>query len=155
MNSLVSSHLHYALPGWGPSLLQCHVTRIQWLQNRAVCLIYCLHKYDHITEYYNCLHWLKFPHLINFSSVCTMFHQCHSTRGIPLLPPIQFGNMNNYNTRTAPYFANTIRCNLTFMQRFFRHKTTHLWNFLPSDIKELHSFRDFHGCAKSYFLSTM
>ena len=151
MNSLVSSHLYYALPVWGPSLLQCHVTRIQQLQNRAVRLIYCLHKYNHIMEYYNRLHWLKFPHLINFNSVCTMFHQYHSTRGIPLLPPIQFGNMTNYNTRTASYFSNTIRCNLTFTQRFFQYKATHLWNSLPSDIKELHSFRDFHGCAKSHF----
>ena len=69
MNSLVSSHLYYALPVWGPSLLQCHVARIQQLQNRAVRLICRLHKYDHIMEYYNRLHWLKFPHLINFNSV--------------------------------------------------------------------------------------
>ena len=53
MNSLVSSHLYYALPVWDPSLLQFHITRIQQPQNCAVRLIYCLHKYNHITEYYN------------------------------------------------------------------------------------------------------
>ena len=52
MNSLVSSHLYYAFPVWGPFLLQCHVTRIQQLQNHAVRLMYRLHTYDHITEYY-------------------------------------------------------------------------------------------------------
>ena len=26
---------------------------------------------------------------------------------------------------------------------------------MPSDIKELHSFRDFHGCVKSHALSTI
>jgi len=160
MNSLVLSQLYYALPVWGPSLLQCHITRIQQLQNRAVRLIYRLHKYDHITEYYNRLRWLKFPQLIHFNSVCSVFqqyhqYQYHSSRGIPLLPPIQFGNQTCYNTRTAPYFANPIRCQLTFTQRFFRHKATNWWNSLPADLKELHSFGDFHDSAKSLFLSSM
>jgi len=79
---------------------------------RGVRLIYRLHKYDHITEYYNRLRWLKFPQLIHFNSVCSVFHQYqhHSSRGIPLLPPIQFGNQTCYNTRTAPYFANPVQC---------------------------------------------
>ena len=80
-------------------------------------LIYRLHKYDHITEYYNRLHWLKFPHLINFSSVCTMFISTTPQEGFHFF--LQFSlvaNMTNYNTRTAPYFANTIRYNLTFTQ---------------------------------------
>jgi len=110
MNSLVSSHLYYALPVWSPSLLQCHITRIQQLQTRTVRLIYRLHKYDHITEYYNRLRWLKFPQLLHFNSVCSVFHQYqHHLRGIPLLPPIQFGNQICYNTSTAPYFANPVQ----------------------------------------------
>jgi len=81
-----------------------------------------------------------------FNSVCSVFHQYqhHSSRGIPLLSPIQFGNQTCYNTRTAPYFTNSVRCQLTFTQRFFWHKATNWWNSLPADLKELHSFRDFY-----------
>ena len=42
-------------------------TRIQQLKKRAVRLIYRLHKYDHITEYYNRLRWLKFPQLVHLT----------------------------------------------------------------------------------------
>ena len=127
----------------GPFLAS--ITRIQQLQNRAVRLIYRLHKYDHITEYYYRLRWLKFPQLVHFNSVCSQY-QDHS-RGVPLLPPIQFGNQTCYNTRTAPYFANPVRCQLTYTQWFFRHKATNWWNSLPADLKELYSFRDFYDSA--------
>jgi len=131
-------------------------TRIQQLKNRAVCLIYRLHKYDHITEYYNRLCWLKFSQLVHFNSVCSVFHQYqHHSRGIPLLRPIQLGNQTCYNTRTAPYFANPVQCQLTFTQQFFQHKATNWWNSLPADLKELHSFRDFYDSVKSHFLSSM
>jgi len=53
MDSLVSSHLYYVLPVRGFPLFQCHVTRIQWLQNHAVRLIYRLQQYDHTTECYH------------------------------------------------------------------------------------------------------
>ena len=54
--------------------------------------------------------------MIDYYNV-TPRNQYHSTREILLLPPVQFGNMTNYKTRTVPYFANTIRCNLTLNLR--------------------------------------
>jgi len=60
LESLVMSHLNYALPVWGTSLTQQNISRIQLLQNQAVCLLCHLNKYDHITSSYNKLQWLKF-----------------------------------------------------------------------------------------------
>ena len=79
LESLVMSHLNYALPVWGTSLTQQNISRIQRLQNRAVRLLYHLNKYDHITSYYNRLQWLKFEQLVKFHTTCIMFHYFHSS----------------------------------------------------------------------------
>ena len=52
MDSLVLSHMQYALPVWGPSLYQHHLQRLQRLQNHAVRLIFSLNKFDHVSDYY-------------------------------------------------------------------------------------------------------
>ena len=45
LESLVMSHLIYALPVWGTSLTQQSISRIQRLHNRVVRLLYHLNKY--------------------------------------------------------------------------------------------------------------
>ena len=61
-----------------------------------------------------------------------MYNQFHQSKGIQLEPPISFGNNCQYNTRTPSYFANIVRCRLTFAQKFFRFKATQQWNSLPA-----------------------
>ena len=46
---LIFSGIDYALPVWGPPLNKSLVGRLQRLQNRAIHVIKCLRKYDHIT----------------------------------------------------------------------------------------------------------
>ena len=78
IESLVFSHLIYAVSVWGLPLKQHLMTRIEHLQNRAVHLLFHLPKFDHITEYYRQVGWLPFPDLIKYHSLCIMFYQFHS-----------------------------------------------------------------------------
>ena len=109
IESLVFSHFTYAVSVWGSSLKQHLVKRIKRLQNCAVHLLFHLHKFDHITEYYRHVGWLPFPELVKYHSLCIIFHQfyCYG-RGIPLEPLIQFGRLTAYHSRTKDYFSHPV-----------------------------------------------
>ena len=66
MESLVFSHLSYALPVWGPSLNQQLHQRLERSQNRAVRLCKNLSRFDHVSGHYRSLRWLPFQQLIQF-----------------------------------------------------------------------------------------
>ena len=76
-------------------------------QNRATRLLYHLHCSDHVTVHYRSAKWLPFSQLVKYHSVYIMFYQYHHDygRGIPLEPPIQFGKVSKYHTRTKENFA--------------------------------------------------
>ena len=138
MNSLVLSHMRYALPVWGPSLYQCNLQRLQSLQNYAVLLMFSLKKFDHVSNYYNV------DQLMQFLLVCMMFHQYHYSQSILLKPPIQFGSHTSPFTRTQPHFANLNQCRFQ-TQKFFRYTaTTHL----PLNLTQTKSFSEFYKAAK-------
>ena len=81
---------------------------LEHLQNRAVRLLFHLHKFDHITEYYQFVKWLPFS---------IMFHQfyCYG-KGIPLEPPIQFGWLTTIIPELRIFF---IPCEVSFVLRPF------------------------------------
>ena len=83
------------------------------MQNRAVCLVFSLKKYDHVSDHYKRLHWLPLDQFIKFRSVCSMYKQFHQGHSIPLEPPIQFGQSHSHHTRTSSSFAGIVRFNLT------------------------------------------
>ena len=67
MESLVFSHLSYALPVWGPSLNQRLFQRLEHSQNRVVRLCKNLSRFDHVSGHYRSLRWLPFfSSLFNF-----------------------------------------------------------------------------------------
>ena len=90
LDSLVLSHVYYALPVWGPSLSLQLSSRLKRMQSRAVCLAFSLKKYDHVSDYYKQLHWFPLDQLINFRSLCSMHKQFHQRLFLPLEPPIEF-----------------------------------------------------------------
>ena len=153
MDSLVMSHIQYALSVWGPSLTQNQLLRLQRLQNRAVRLVFSLNKYDHISEYYQKLRWLGVSRLIQFCLACVMYHQYNGARGIMFVPPMQFGNCTLYDTRTPPYYATLSRVRLSQTQKQVRYQGALVWNKLPSRLKELMSYTNFYGATYTYFIS--
>ena len=108
LDSLVLSHVYYALPVWGPSLSLQLSSRLKKLQNRAVCLAFSLKKYDQVSDYYKQLNWLPLDQFIKFRSICSMYKQFHQRCCIPLEPPIQFGQSHSHYTRTSSSFARIV-----------------------------------------------
>ena len=139
--SLVFSHLIYCLPVWGPSLPHCSFERIKRMQNRAVRLCRCLHKYDHVSHHYHSLNWLPFELLVQYRSLCAL-HRMFKYQRLPLDPPIVFGSTRSYHTRTFAIFAQLMRCRLSFAQKHFRYKSTMWWNALPEEMVMARDFSD-------------
>jgi len=119
MESLVFSHLSYALSVWGAWLNQQLRQHLECSQNRTVRLCKNLSRLDHVSGHYRSLRWLPFQHLIQFWSVGMMYHQYHHSRGIPLSPPIKFGHCQSVqDTRVFDHFANPERFCLRYSQSF-------------------------------------
>ena len=142
LDSLALSRINYALPVWGPAISKVAVSRLQRLQNRAVRITKSLRKYDHVSHHRKTLNWLSVASLIQYRSLCAMYHQCHPSHAVLLDPPIVFGPQHKHYTRCHQHFANLDRCRLSFTQNFFRYRASHWWNQLPDNIvsSTLHQF---------------
>ena len=138
VESLVLSHLNYALPVWGPSLAHDLLTRLVKMYNRAIRVIGGLKKFDHVSSFRRQLNWLSIDSLIQHRCNAVMYKYYTSDRNncILLNPPIQFGRQSIYSTRTRPYFAANHRFKLSFSQKFFRSKGVYWWNSLPHELLE-------------------
>ena len=90
VDSLVSSHLTYALCVWGPSHTQQQQQRLQRLQNRTIRFCTSSRKYESVWQYHHQLRWLPVSELIQYQSLCQMYCQFHSqqSRCISFNPPI-------------------------------------------------------------------
>ena len=153
INSLVISHLDYALPVWGPPLTQNQVDRLQRLQNWGIRIVYSLRKYDHVSKYRNNLSWLPIKNHIRYRCLCAMHHYHYSQDNvIPLDPPILFGSFHNHNTRHPTTYANTERCHLSSTQRYFRIQTIKWWNQLPNYLY-INNYQEFTSTLHHHLLT--
>ena len=62
IQSLVLSHLHYAMPVWRPSLSHDLQSRLEKMFNRAVRVVYGLRKFDHVSALRRNLNGFLFSH---------------------------------------------------------------------------------------------
>ena len=101
VDSIVLSHLNYALPVWGPPLSSDLINRLRRLHNRAVRVVFSLHKYDHVSSHHSRLGWLPLESTIQYRSLLAMHRQFVGDRCLLLNPPIQFGAQHQHHTRTG------------------------------------------------------
>ena len=107
MESLISSHIMYALPVWGPPLLNHQVGCLQLIQNRAVRVVFSLKKFDHVSVPCEQLGWPNILEEIEIRNLAAFHHHCFSRQCLQLQPPITFGRSHTYNTQCKDYFANS------------------------------------------------
>ena len=136
VESLVLSHLNYALPVWGPALAHDLLARLVKMHNRAIRVIDGLKKFDHVSSFRRQLNWLSVDSLIQHRCNILMYRYYNSEHNncILLNPPIQFGRQSIYLTRTRPYFAAIHRFKLSFSQKFFCSKGVYWWNTLSHEL---------------------
>ena len=149
IDSLVLSHINYALPAWGPMLVKGSLQRLQRLLNWGVSITAGLRKYDHISSHRARLRWLPVESQIEYRSLCAIHRQYSSHQCVPLDPPIVFGTQHSYSTRSLERFANIHCCRLTKTQRSFRYAAAMWWNKLSDDIAKS---RAFSGTVYRYLL---
>ena len=107
IDSLVFSHFVYGLPVWGPSLSVNLLRRITRLHNRGVRMTSGLRKYDHVSHHRLVIGWLPVRSVIQHRrSLVAMYKQYRSDHCLLLDPPIEFGRLSSYYTRTPASFAN-------------------------------------------------
>ena len=68
IDSLVVSHLVYALPVLGTMLTLAHQQRLQWLHNWGVStgIAASLQKFDHVSHHRRKFYWLSIPSLVRY-----------------------------------------------------------------------------------------
>ena len=124
VESLVLSHLNYALPVWGPALAHDLLARLVKMYNCGIRVIGGLKKFGHVSSFGRQLNWLSVDSLIQHRCNVLMYRYYNSERNncILLNTPIQFGHQSIHSTRTRPYFA-AIQCFwLSFLQKYFCSK---------------------------------
>ena len=78
IDSLIASHLVYALHVWGPSLSVGLLHRITRLHNHGVRMIFGLRKYDHVSQHRFTLGWLPVDLVTRHHSLIAMYKQYKS-----------------------------------------------------------------------------
>ena len=123
VQSLVLSHLHYAVPVWGPSLSQDSKSRVEKLVlfNRAVGVVYRLRKFDHVCALRK-LEWLFVQSLIQHHCLLMLYQHYHAETENIMLFIYQFNLVDNRIMRPELplILLFHVDLNFIFMQRFFQ-----------------------------------
>jgi hypothetical protein len=150
--ALVLSRLDYGnavLVGATSDLLR----RLQSVQNAAARLIFGLHRYDHITDALLELHWLRVPERVHFKLLSMTFRSLHGLgpRYLDVFSPVA-----TLPGRRGLRSADTNRLHVPASRlvsaggRSFEVAGATLWNSLPSDVANVHSFADFKRRLKTH-----
>lgn len=147
--SLVLSHLNFADVVYGPSLTNYNYNRLQRIQNSCVRFIFGLRKFDHISDKYEDLRWLKARDRMLLHSCC-LYHKIILTKTPPYLyNKINFRtDIHNINIR----FRNTITVpqhRTKLFQGSFSYNVAKLYNSVPKEYKQL-SMNSFKFKFKEY-----
>ena len=105
VESLVLSHLNYALLVWGPALGHL-LARLVKMHNRAIRIIDGLKKFNRVSNFRRQLNWLSVDSLIQYHCDAMMYRYYNSEHNN--YPLIQFSRQSIYSTRTCLYFAGIV-----------------------------------------------
>ena len=111
IDSLVLSHLIYALPVWGTMLTLAHQQRLQRLHYWGMRIATSLQKFDHVSYHQHKFQWLSIPSLVRYRSLCAMRQIYYSEHDTFLDPPITFGSQSHLQyTIINKIYAHAERC---------------------------------------------
>ena len=154
IHAFVSSRIDYC-----NSLLygvpNCHLHKLQRVQNAAAHLIFEESKYCHVTPLLKSLHWLPFKYRIILKVLLITFKAIHGLAPVYIseLISIRDVSFSRYclrltNSLTLNYPA--LKSRKTLGDRSFFVAAPKLWNKLPSDIRDLNSINSFKTAIKTY-----
>ena len=133
----------------------CHLHKLQRVQNAAACLIFEESKYCHVTPLLKSLHKLPVKYRIIFKVLLITFKAIHGLAPVYISELISIRDVSlgryclrSLNSLTLNYPA--LKSCKTLGDRPFFVAAPKLWNELPSDIRDLNSINKFKTTIKTY-----
>ena len=133
----------------------CHLHKLQRVQNAAARLIFEESKYCQVTPLLKSLHWLPVKYRIIFKVLLITFKAIHGLAPVYIseLISIRDVSLSRYclrltNSLTLNYPA--LKSRKTLGDRSFFVAAPKLWNELPNDIRDLNSINSFKTTIKTY-----
>ena len=140
-----SNSLLYGVPN-------CHLHKLQRVQNAATRLMFEESKYCHVTPLLKSLHWLPVKYRIIFKVLLITFKAIHGLAPVYIseLISIRDVSLSRYCLRSTMLNYPALKSHKTLADRSFSVAAPILWNELPSDIKDLNSINKFKTAIKTY-----
>ena len=154
IHAFVSSRIDYC-----NSLLygvpNCHLYKLQRVQNAAGRLIFEESKYCHVTPLLKSLHWLPVKYRIIFKVLLITFKAIHGLAPVYIseLISIKDVSLSRYclhSTKSLTLNCPALKSRKTLRDRSFFVAAPKLWNKLPTEIRDLNSMNNFKSAIKTY-----
>jgi len=155
VSSLVSSRLHYVNSIlYGMSLKNIHrLQRIQYSLARVVTYRHS-HALPSSTALLKHLHWLPVEWRIWFKLATMTFKALHTRRPPYLTDQLQYYQPTRSLHSSGFHQLVKPRHNLSFGSRAFRISAAHIWNSLPTNIREAQSVLTFRRHLKMHYFQS-
>ena len=155
IHAFISSRLDYC-----NSLLfgvpECHLHKLQRVQNAAARLIFQESRFCHITPLLKSLHWLPVKYRIVFKIILITFKAIHGLAPAYISELISVRDTGRYDFRSndglllAPCRSKTLT---TFGDRSFHAAVPKLWNDLPGFIRNTQSLNKFKKASNTFLFA--
>ena len=155
IHAFISSRLDYC-----NSLLfgvpECHLHKLQRVQNAAARLIFQESRFWHITPLLRSLHWLPVKYSIVFKIIFITFKAVHGLAPAYKSELISVRDTGRYDLRSndglllAPCRGKTLT---TLGDRSFHAAAPKLWNDLPGSIRNTQSLNKFKKAIKTFLFA--
>jgi len=154
-SSLVSSRLDYVNSiVYGKSLKNINrLQRIQYSLARVVTYRRS-HALPSATALLKQLHWLLVEWRIRFKLATMTFKALHKGRPPYLTDQLQYYQPTRSLRSSGSHQLVKPRHNLSFGSRAFRISAPHIWNSLPTNIREAHSLLTFRRHLKTHYFQS-
>ncbi len=149
VHAFISSRLDYCntlLAG----VPQCHLNKLQVLQNSAARVVTFTRKFDHITPILYQLHWLPVEERIKFKILLLTYKALNGQAPQYISQMLSFKDTRNTRyMQSVPLFVPKVRCP-TFGGKSFSHVAPGLWNKLPLSIRSAENVDIFKTKLKTH-----
>ena len=120
------------------------LNELQLLQNAAAKTVFGLYKHDHMGDILYKLHWLPLKYRIFYKMVLIVF-KCLNGMG-----PIYLSELLSYSSCSHTLVLNEPLVRSSYGSRAFYRAGPHLWNSLPSHIRECKTLTSFKSKLKTH-----